>query len=80
MTTYTIDYNTGITDTTCTTLRAAKMRASRDAAYTQQPITIYSPSGEMVARRDWVGCMDGYSRQKNPIGYGNGYYADWESR
>lgn len=82
--TYTIDYNTGVTEDVAGTLEEAMAVADDGAAYTQQPITITDEAGNTVARRPWCGLAYNPAEVEDSedeiIGFGNyGYYGAWDN-
>lgn len=79
---YTINYNTGITDDGYNDLDDAKAAADRGASYTSQDITIEDKNGNEITRRPWYsteydGDEDGAA--EDPIRFGDaGHYGDWQ--
>ena len=75
---YFVNYHTGAGDFEFEgELFEAMEAADKDAAYTQESITI-EQDGEVVARRPWYGCMTGVEEEANPIPVGTfGFYGDW---
>lgn len=79
MTRYYINYHTGAGNRwiDAADLDAAKSDADKDAAYTQQPITIEDEDGNELSRRAWWG-YDYDDSQSDPIRFGTfGFYGDW---
>lgn len=80
--TYTINYQTGITEEIEGTLEQAKAMADEGAAYTQQDITILDEKGETVACRSWWGVAydpdETDETEDEVIQFGSfGHYSAW---
>ena len=61
------------------TLEEAVKDAEHYAAYTQENIDIYTPSGLYLRR--WWGTPEGWENCEDPIRFGKfGFYGDWEEQ
>lgn len=75
MTTYTINYNTGVTEEFEGTLEGAKQSALEGISYTQEHVSI-EQDGEQVTVARWVG-VEADEDDEVLVHVGDGFYQVW---
>lgn len=83
MSTYIINYGTGVKESVIGTLEDAKRAADEGASYTQRSIKVFDKDGNMVSVRRWYGVKfdpDVYEdgEDADVICFGDfGHYGEW---
>lgn len=75
MTTYTINYHTGVTEAFEGTLEGAKQSALEGISYTQEHVSI-EQDGERVTIARWVG-VEADEDDEVLVHVGDGFYQNW---